>query len=48
VNEFVCIKLLGINEDIADKKIMNCTNATKLKKIGKCFFPKLDANGKTK
>jgi hypothetical protein len=32
VKEFVCIKLLVINEDTADKKIINCTNAAKFKK----------------
>lgn len=48
VKESVCSTWLGIYENIADKKIMNCTNVTKLKNIEKYFFSKLDANGRTK
>jgi hypothetical protein len=28
--EFICSKLLNVNEDIACKKTMNCTNVIKL------------------
>jgi HKD family nuclease len=36
--ELLCSKWLNKNEDIAYRKIINCTNVTKIKTIGQYLF----------